>query len=226
MRATLTLNLVNKEAMHFFTKRLKNGDTLYEAAIRKVNLLLKKSIDYNACALLTLVSLDEKIKQSTEYLYDELDKFEGQLEKRQFPGLKKVQFIPQFSPDVSCSNPVSVSLIEWVEVFDKLVSTLKLLNLSGCFESMEAFYAVKRRFQKQANRLLSSISLQATTSMASESIQEIIESDEDYDWPRLYEALQSPHSPGFSPSLKNQLLYKIKQKQSIENNNQAKETLC
>ena len=94
MRATLTLNLVNKEVMHFFTKRLKNGETLYEAAIRKVNLLLKKSIDYNACALLTIVSLDEKIKQSTEYLYDELDKFEGQLEKRQFPGLKKVQSIP------------------------------------------------------------------------------------------------------------------------------------
>lgn len=222
MRASLTLSLVNQESMHFFSKRLKSGNTLYEAAIRKVNLLLKKTKDYNACALLTTVALDEKIKQSTAYLFDELDKFEGQLEKRQFPGLKKVQFIPQFSPDVSCSNPIHVSLIEWVEVFDKLISTLKLLNLSGCFESREAFFTVKRRFQKHANGLLSAIIVQSTSAMPIDSIQDVIASNADYDWQRLYKALQSPHSPGVSLSHEKQLLNKIKKK-SDEHKPQAKE---
>lgn len=212
MRATVVLNLANNESHHFFSKRLKNNDTLYESAIRKINLLLKKSIDYNACALLKVIELDEKIKKSTDYLFDELDKFEGQLEKRQFPGAKKVTFITKPSPDISCSNALNVSLIEWIEVFDKLISTLKLLQLSGCFESIDAFYSVKRRYQKHANKLLSAISLSSCASMPNESIKEVIASTDDYEWQRLYDALQSSYAPGFSPSLRNQLLYQLKQK--------------
>ena len=61
------------------------------------------------------------------------------------------------------TNPLSMQLIEFIEIYDKLIAALKLLQLAGCFESDEIFWGNTKRYQKIANQMLSDLVLAPAT---------------------------------------------------------------
>ena len=63
------------------------------------------------------------------------------------------------------TNPLAMQLIEFIEIYDKLIAILKLLHLAGCFESDEAYFGNIKRPQKMANTMLSDLILAPTTMM-------------------------------------------------------------
>lgn len=55
-----------------------------------------------------------------------------------------------------------MQLIEFIEIYDKLIAIVKLLHIAGCFESDEAYFGNIKRLQKIANAMLSALILAPT----------------------------------------------------------------
>ena len=216
MRATISLKLVNKESANVLLRALPNGDNFFERIQIKAGLLIKDSILNNAQALMAIHCLYEELNRLKASFDDEIDKFEGQLEKRKLLQSHQINFEPQYSHELSCSNAFSMGLVELIELFDKLISALKLLHLSGALTPKTAFYMLKQRYQKQLNRLLGKILQLPSSKNVTASIQEIIglppAEVADIDYHGLLEAIKSPFAPGFSPQVLSQLTYQIKKK--------------
>jgi hypothetical protein len=70
---------------------------------------------------------------------------------------KALTFKTQFFPVVRLENPLAFMLVACIDQYDKLVTTIKLLHLAGCFENTQAYYANIKRIQKMVNRALSKI---------------------------------------------------------------------
>jgi hypothetical protein len=157
MQATMKLNIVNKETMNVLNRAMPNKDNYFERVCVKIGLLIKDSLLGNAFALVTLYQLHDEILNLSAFFDDEIDKFEGQIEKKKNFSLNKVNFIAKYDHDMPCGNTLSYALYELVEGFDRLISTLKLLHLSELFESRSSFYQIKQRYQKKMNKLLSQI---------------------------------------------------------------------
>lgn len=216
MRATMSLKLVNKECANLLQKRLPNGDNFIERVQIKAGLLIKDSILNNAQALMTIDCLYQELNALKASFDDELDKFEGQLEKRKLLQIHPISFQSQYSHELSCSNAFSMGLAELIVLFDKLISTLKLLHHTGALTPKTAFYALKQRYQKQLNQLLGKIIQTPSAKNKTASIQELIGLNPaeavDIDYQSLLEAVKSPFAPGFSPQLLSQLTYQLKKK--------------
>ena len=58
---------------------------------------------------------------------------------------------------ITVSNPLGMRLVEFIEIYDQLVATIKLLNLAGCFMSDNDYYTNIKRIQKLANQMLSNV---------------------------------------------------------------------
>lgn len=222
MQATMRLNIVNKETMAILSRILPNKDNYFERVCVKVGLLIKDSLLNNAYALVCLYQLHDEILNLSAYFDDEIDKFEGQIEKKKALDPNKVNFIAQYSYDMPCSNAVSCTLYELMEGFDRLMSTLKLLHLSGFLESRPAFYALKERYQKKLNALLSQIIQTPSSKNRQTTVTELINNPGSVD-PSLInlhvlkEALDAPYAPGFSPQILSNLKYKLKTYMSKSN---------
>lgn len=224
MQATLKLNIVNKETMNVLNRTLPNKDNYFERVCVKIGLLIKESLLSNAYALVTLYQLHDEILNLSAYFDDELDKFEGQIEKKKMLDPSKVNFIAKYDYDMPYSNALAGSLYELMEVFDKLISMLKLLHLSGSIESRPAFYQLKQRYQKKLNLLLSQIIQTPSSKRHGTNISECIENPDGIgtsviNLHVLKKALDAPYAPGFSPQVLLNLKYKIKNHLS---NNEAK----
>ncbi|HAT3881162.1 TPA: hypothetical protein ACWM1T_001820 [Legionella pneumophila] len=222
MQATMRLNIVNKETMKVLNRTLPNNDNYFERVGVKIGLLIKDSLLSNAFALVSLYQLHDEIINLSAYFDDEIDKFEGQIEKKKALNPSKVNFIAQYDYDMPCGNALSCALYELMEGFDRLISTLKLLHLSGLLESRAAFYQLKENYQKKLNALLSQIIQTPSSKNHSITVSELIENPENFNTSQisphtLKEALNAPYAPGFSPYVSSNLKYKLKSQLSKNN---------
>lgn len=217
MRVTTTCSIVNKETAAIFKMSLKNGDNFFDRVCVKISVLIKDSLLNNAYALVTLYQLHDDMLNLCAYFDDEMDKFEGQIEKKKTLDVKKINFISQYTQDLPCSNAFSVGVIELIEVFDKLISTVKLLHLGGLLESRATLYALKQRYQKNINAFLSKILMTASSKNHSFTVLDVINEKHCnsgllIDLKILKEALNAPYAPGFSLHVQSQLSYQLNQK--------------
>tara|TARA_Y100000588_G_C14167540_1_gene887641 strand:+ start:752 stop:1438 length:687 start_codon:yes stop_codon:yes gene_type:complete len=224
MQATMRLDIVNKETMNVLNRTLPNNDNYFERVCVKIGLLIKDSLLSNAFALVSLYQLHDEILNLSVYFDDEVDKFEGQIEKKNVLSPSKINFIAQYGYDMPCSNALSCALYELIDVFDKLISRLKLLHLSGLLESRAAFYQLKEGYQKKLNALLSKIIQTSSSKNHPFTVSELIEQPEKFNTSQisphsLKNALDSPYAPGFSPQVLSNLKYKLKSQ--ISKNNEA-----
>jgi hypothetical protein len=215
MQTTMRLNIVNKETMNILKRKLPNKDNYFERVCVKVGLLIKDSLLSNAFALVSLYQLHDEILNLSAFFDDEIDKFEGQIEKKKALDPSKVNFIAHYGYDMPCNNAVSCTLYELMERFDKLISTLKLLHLSDILESRPAFYQLKERYQKKLNCLFSKIIKTSSSKYHQTTVSELIETPEHVNASQinlhtLKEALDAPFAPGFSPQVLSNLKYKLK----------------
>lgn len=222
MQVTMKLNIVNKEVMSVLNRTMPNKDNYFERVFVKISLLIKDSIKGNAYALVSLYQLHDEILSLSAYFDDEIDKFEGQIEKKKVLDPSKINFIAKYHHDLACNNALSLALYELMEGFDKLISTLKLLHLSGSMESRPAFYQLKERYQKKLNALLSKIIQTPSSHKHQTMLKAILDNPElayeaSISLNTLKEALDAPYAPGFSPQILSNMKYKLKSQISAQN---------
>lgn len=159
MQATIQLALKTREVFKLFERRI-DGDRLFiEAILRKFNVVMRQCKQQANGALVTYNKIEQVLIAHTQQFSDELSQFETLLAQQKKFGSEKINFIEQFYPAITVNTPLSIQLIEFIEIYDKLIAVLKLLHLAGCFASDNDYYTNIKRVQKLANRMLSRIGL-------------------------------------------------------------------
>ena len=102
MQTTMRFDIVNKETMNLLKRTLPNKDNYFERVFVKISLLIKDSIKGNAYALVSLYQLQDEILNLSAYFDDEIDKFEGQIEKKKVLDPNKINFIAKYHYDLAC----------------------------------------------------------------------------------------------------------------------------
>ena len=163
MKISIELALRTREVYRLFERRI-SGDRLYIAAIlHKFNIVINRCRQRDPLALASYQQMIQEIIKFTQQYSDEIARFEAMLtKKKDFTGTK-VSYITKFRPAIIVTNPLSMLLIEFIEIYDKLIAVLKLLQLAGCFESDEIFWSNTKRYQKMTNQMLSDFVLSPTT---------------------------------------------------------------
>lgn len=223
MHALATLNLVNKETANLFTRALSNGDNFMMRIQNKATALIAESLAHNVYALLAVHSLYQELDELKAYFDDEKDRYDGLGEQRKLINTQKIRFVERYSYELSCSNAFLLSLISLIELFDALITSLKLVHLLGAFDARATFYELKEKYQKKINLFLAAIIQSPSLKNKSMSLKDYIKSEltNPAQARLLAEAIHASYAPGFSPQELTQLGYQIKTKIK----NEIKETV-
>lgn len=181
MTTTVTLKLSNVEVYRLFTRELKEGANFYEQVMNKLSGLLRCCKEKRVEAFLRVHQLSQEISRTTEYMYDELDKFEGILEKKKHLAGKKFTFNPAYFPEVRFDSGIACSLVELFEVYDHLISLLKLLRVAGCFSNDDDYFNNLRRYFKKINRLLSLLLLTSVNKLFPITFEDLLNQSKGYE---------------------------------------------
>lgn len=222
MTTTIKLTLANKEANRLFTRKTAEGKLFYKGVIQKITMLLRRCEAQQAYSLLSLHQMQASIHKLTNQFSDELDKFEGLLEKKRHLNGKIISFGAKFYPVCNLDSSLASDLVELVEVYDKLLSTLKLLRVAGSFASDEDYFANLRRFFKEINKVLSGILLTPVNGLPKFTFEEVVDESLTYqltanfmgkiDYQILYDALTSNLAPRLEEKIRQPLLHRLKKK--------------
>jgi hypothetical protein len=228
MSTTITLTLANFEVHRVFLRELKTGSNFYQEVLSKANSLMKISQEGRVFALLHLYHMHEAIKTTVNHFYDEIDKFEGVLEKKKHLAGKKLAFKPKHFPEIPFDNAIASVFVELFTVYDQLISQLKTLRTAGCFTNDNDYFNNLRRFFKSVNTLLSQCLLIPLKAMPSITIDEAIDRAEVYqthakvhgemDYMLLQKALTSHIAPRLEEKIRQPLLVRLNQRLLEEEN--------
>lgn len=154
MQLTIDLHLKTREVYQLFEIKISDKRFFMDAVLRKIN-----RID------LLAPEIQLQIEQDLRSLITEFAQKSASLEKMLNKNIKvkSVNIIPQFYSKLTVTNKQGLLLVEFIEIYDKLISLIKLLHLAACFDSDEAYYANLRRVKKDCNRMLSQILITAKT---------------------------------------------------------------
>ena len=163
MQVNIELSLRTHEVYQLFERRI-SGDRLFiEAILHKFNIALNHSRQQPPKALTRYTAMQQTMIGITQEFNNEAVRFEGVLTKKKNFENKKISYAVKFQPSIIVTNPLAMQLIEFIEIYDKLIAIVKLLHLAGCFESDEAYFGNIKRLQKMANQMLSDLVLAPTT---------------------------------------------------------------
>ena len=216
MTTFVTLTLSNNEVHRLFTRELKNGVNFYQKLMNKVTSLIKCCQEQKAYALLSLYQMNDSVNTLIHQFYDDIDKYEGVLEKKKHLVGKKFTYQPVYFPKVPFDSALACTLVELFEVYDHLISLLKTLRSAGCFSNDDDYFNNLRRLFKEVNRLLSTLLLSSVKALPSLTITEVIHHEEAYqlyatahgemDYALLYKALTSNVAPRLEEKVRQPLL--------------------
>jgi hypothetical protein len=154
MKVTITLNLKTREAHQLFQRKI-NGDRLFiNAILHKLNKITGLCRKEAPGAQETYQNIEKSILSLTQQFSDEIIRFRRILQKKTGLGDKKITITPTFHSQIIIENPLTACLTKFIETYDNLVATLKLLYLAGSFESEQIYYANITPIQKIVNQAL------------------------------------------------------------------------
>ncbi len=157
MKASIELTLRTREVFKLFERKI-NGDRLFmNTVLHKFNKVM--NLRKQPTGLTTYHQMVQTMLTLTQQFTDEINRFEEILEKRRDLTNKKISFLTQYPTAIIVNNPLSMHLVEFIEIYDRLVALMKLLHLADCFTTENDYYANIKRIQTQANKMLSSILL-------------------------------------------------------------------
>lgn len=154
MKAIIEVPLRTREVYMLFERKLDGKRLFLEAIQHKINKLIGKSKEQNEQATVTLNNLKGKIESLTAHFITETTRFEQILNQKKDLQEKTIQISIQFRPTLVLYSYLSSLLVYFIESYDKLIATLKLLCLTGCFDSEADYFYAKKNYQKMANQLL------------------------------------------------------------------------
>lgn len=155
MQVNIELALRTREVFKLFERKIDNDRLLIHAILHKFNIVMGHSKQRGLQTSSSFHQIEQAMVTLTQQFSDEMSRFNEVLNKRKDFNRTKVNFIAQFHPMITVSNPLSMRLVEFIEIYDQLIATVKLLNLAGCFMSDTDYYANIKRIQKLANKMLS-----------------------------------------------------------------------
>lgn len=159
MQVNIELALKMREVHQLFERKIDNDRLFIQAILHKFNLVMSHSKQKTPQKFNVFSQIEQAMMTLTQQFSDEISCFHEVLNKRKDFNNTKINFIAQFHPMITVSNPLGMRLVEFIEIYDQLIATTKLLNLAGCFMSDNDYYANIKRTQKLANRMLSHILL-------------------------------------------------------------------
>lgn len=180
MTTTVKLTLSNYEVYRLFTREIKEGVNFYEQLMNKISSLLKYCKEGRVDAFLHLYQMNDAINNVITFCYDEIDKFEGVLEKKKYLSGKQFNFKPIHFPEVRFDSGIACTLVELFEVYDRLISQLKILRVAGCFTHDDDYFNNLRRYYKQVNRLLSELLLTSVNKLHLITLDDVLNQSEAY----------------------------------------------
>lgn len=107
---------------------------------------------------IALHETQQQLNALTQEFDSEIKRFEKLSKKKEFKD-KQINFVVQFHPKITISNPISVKLAELIETYDRLIAILKLLRLTSCFETDKIYFINMKKKQKLTNKILSKVIL-------------------------------------------------------------------
>lgn len=161
MKASIELALRTREVYQLFERRI-SGDRLFiEAILHKFNVVMYHASQHQQTplALIKYKQIENKILEFTHQFTNEVARFEILLAKKKNFENTKISYITKYQPVIIVTNPLAMQLIEFLEIYDRLIASLKLLQLAGFFESDEISWNNIKRYQKMANQMLSKLIL-------------------------------------------------------------------
>lgn len=157
MQANIELALKTREVFKLFERRIDRDRLFIEAILHKFCIVTRKCKQQIPEASAAYNQVEQALFTLTRQFADEVNRFESVLANRKYFSSKKINFIAQFHPVMTVSNPLSMRLVEFIDIYDKLIAMLKLLHLVGCFASDNDYYVNIKRIQILANHMLSGI---------------------------------------------------------------------
>ena len=160
MKASIELPLFTREVYKLFERKI-DGDRLFIGAIlHKFNHMMRRSRQEATSENNSFKKMERDILRLTEQFSNEINRIEGLLQKKKDFNDRKIHFIAQFHQSITVNNPLCMYLIEFIAVYDKLLATIKLLQLARCFVSEQDYFSYIKRNQREANQLLSKLLLE------------------------------------------------------------------
>ena len=157
MKASIELALRTREVYQLFERRINGNRLFIETILHQFNIIKYHCRQQHPQAQLSYQQMRQTIIGLTQHFTDESERLEALLAKKRCFSDKKICFVIQFRPTIIVTNSLTISLVEFLLVYDKLMAILKLLHLTGCIESDEVYFSNIKRFQKIANQMLSSL---------------------------------------------------------------------
>lgn len=148
MQLTIDLHLKTREVYKLFELRISDTRFFMDAVLRKIN-----RIDLIAPEI--QLHIEQDLRSLITEFSQKSASFEKMLDKNKNIKAKAVKIIPQFYSKITVTNKLGLLLVELIEIYDNLISLIKLLHLAACFDSDEAYYANLRNVKKMGNRILS-----------------------------------------------------------------------
>lgn len=163
MKVSIELALRTREVYQLFERRI-NGDRLFiDAILHKFNIVLARHRQKEPDAATSFNQIEKKINGLSQQFLDDIERFEMLLAKKQKAGNTKINYVIQFQPVIIVQNQLALKLIEFVEIYDKLIALLKFLKFAECYESDIDYLNNINRYQKMANQVLSTLMLMPAT---------------------------------------------------------------
>jgi hypothetical protein len=157
MKVNVELALSTREVYQLFERRI-SGERLFIAAIlHKFNSVMNHCKRASPQALPCHHQIERNIRTLSQHFTDEITRVESLLVQRKSFEITKINYVVKYKPMVIVTNPLTMQLIKFIELYDKLVAVLKFLQLAGCFESNKDCLNNIKRYQKIANQMLSSL---------------------------------------------------------------------
>ena len=163
MKASIELALRTREVYQLFERRIDGERLFIEAILHKFNIVKNHCQQQHPQAQLSYKQIKQTMIDLTQQFTDEIARFETLLAKKRYFADTKVCYVVKFRPAIMVTDPLAIQLIEFIEAYDMLIAILKLLHLSGCFQSSDVFFGNIKRYQKITNQMLSSLVLAPTT---------------------------------------------------------------
>jgi hypothetical protein len=159
MKAEITLNIRTREVYKLFERKISGERLFIEAILYKINTVIGRCRKQDPVALKVLYEIEQQLNVLIQEYASEIKRFEELLSKKKEFQNKQINFMVQFHPKITVSNPISMKLAELIEVYDRLIAILKLLRLTGCFDTDEIYFSNIKHHQKSTNQVLSKILL-------------------------------------------------------------------
>ena len=155
MQASITLSVSNKSTLHTLNaKRKQCKYSLFESLLFKISKVYQLSRDFNLPAYILLQDVRDKIEDKTNYLFDEIERYESILNKSDAYKRASFEFKSKFEKVLDFYNPITCDLIELLTTYDRLISKLKLVSMYGYFQTRHDFIHLEKKYKKDMDKLI------------------------------------------------------------------------